>query len=109
MSHLEIILTILAGSGWAAVILQAVLASRKRETSYPSHADTITKRVTLLRSQGMELLESSALNTLRGYPATATQQRIESDRMFAEADRLDPPVPPGGGPGRLSLVPPIKR
>lgn len=105
MNTLEIILTILAASGWSATIL--LLRRRAELPTYPAHAhaEARMQRVAFLRRRAMELLECSVDNTRGGYPYIAQNQRIESDRMFAEADALDPPVPPGGAPGRLSPVP----
>lgn len=70
-------------------------------------AEVITKRVAMLRERGLELAEKGIQLHRDGYPATGDGMRQEAARMFAEADRLEPPEPvvdPTAEPGRLSLV-----
>lgn len=103
MSIELVVMAILAVGGWGSTIA-LFLMTRGKSSSYVSQAEALTQRVTFLRTEGLNMLNESTRSLYQGCPVTSANQKAESERMFAEADRLDPPVPPGGEPGRLSLV-----
>lgn len=80
------------------------LLGRWTKTDSLSQSETLTKKITILRKEGLSFLENSLWHYNHGYLALARDMENQSKRMLAEADRLDPPVSSGGEPGRLSLV-----
>ena len=102
MSLELVLLAVVAAAGWGSAI--ALFFTKRVTSTYLSQPEALTRRVTFLRKEGLNMLEESARSLYQGLPATSAFWSAESERMFAEADRLDPPVPPGGEPGRLSLV-----
>jgi hypothetical protein len=102
---MTLILSLIAAGGWCGALVFGVLWLRAaRPKVYLSHGEAIAKRVTMLRKGAFRLMEESDRQAVNGYLHSAKIQREHAEELFAEADRLDPPVPPGGEPGRLSLV-----
>jgi hypothetical protein len=95
-------------TGWMAAItfLSLWLSARSGKHAYLTSGEARQQQTTLLRREGLRLLESAAWHELHECSATAHALSVKAHAMLAEADQLDPPVPPGGEPGRLSLISP---
>jgi hypothetical protein len=111
MTSIDWLLFSLAVSGWAGTFFFCVLwrcdPRAKSPVStfvYLTSGDVVSKRVQLLRKTGLALLEEGARDFKNGYTRSAKLEEDKGRAMLAEADQLDPPVPPGGAPGHLSLV-----
>ena len=97
------IIALCTGGAFASGLVLGLLCGPRRPR-YLSQSEALAERLTLLRKEGSALLRQSVTHNRNGYPWQAKPCEEQSRRLFEEADRLDPPVPSGGEPGRLSLV-----